>query len=65
VFYFSPGHETYPIFHQPEVLHVISNGIQWAAPSSGPEPNFGHFPEPIEDIEEWEGQIEIQHPNKN
>jgi len=33
VFYFSPGHETYPIYYQPEVLHVISNAIKWATPS--------------------------------
>jgi len=33
VFYFSPGHETYPIYHQPEVLQVIRNAITWAAPS--------------------------------
>jgi trehalose utilization protein len=65
VFYFRPGHETYPIFYQSEVLHVISNTIQWAAPSGGPPPNFGHFPDPIEKIEEWEGQIEIEHPNKS
>jgi trehalose utilization protein len=35
IFYFSPGHETYPIYHQPEVLRVISNGIRWAAPIAG------------------------------
>jgi trehalose utilization protein len=33
VFYFSPGHETYPIYYQKEVLHVISNAVKWAAPS--------------------------------
>ena len=31
IFYFRPGHETYPIFHHPEVLHVLHNGIRWAA----------------------------------
>ena len=31
VFYFRPGHETYPIFYQPEVLRVISNAVRWAA----------------------------------
>ncbi|MEO8882819.1 MAG: ThuA domain-containing protein [Devosia sp.] len=30
IFYFSPGHETYPIYHQPEVRHIIGNGIEWA-----------------------------------
>jgi trehalose utilization protein len=33
VFYFRPGHETFPIYYQPEVMHVIANAIRWAAPS--------------------------------
>ncbi|MBO4647822.1 MAG: ThuA domain-containing protein, partial [Lentisphaeria bacterium] len=32
IFYFSPGHESFPIYYQPEVLKVIGNGIRWAAP---------------------------------
>ena len=48
VFYFRPGHETYPIFYQPEVLHVISNAVRWAAPVAGPEIEFGNAPEPLE-----------------
>ena len=31
IFYFSAGHETYPIYHQPQVLDVIANAIGWAA----------------------------------
>lgn len=62
IFYFRPGHETYPIYYHPGVLHVIANGVKWAAPSGGPGPNFGHFPTPIENVEMWEGQIEIEHP---
>jgi trehalose utilization protein len=31
VFYFRPGHETYPIYHHPEVLKVLENGVRWAA----------------------------------
>ncbi len=30
VFYFRPGHETYPIFHNEQVLHVLANGVRWA-----------------------------------
>jgi trehalose utilization protein len=30
VFFFSPGHETYPVYYQPEVQQVISNGVGWA-----------------------------------
>ena len=33
VFYFRPGHETFPIYYDENVLRVIYNGIQWAAPS--------------------------------
>jgi trehalose utilization protein len=33
VFYFRPGHETYPIFHNPEIQTVITNAVRWAAPA--------------------------------
>lgn len=32
IFYFSPGHESFPIYYQPEILKVIGNAIRWAAP---------------------------------
>ena len=32
IFYFSPGHETYPIYHHPLVQRVIYNAIAWARP---------------------------------
>jgi trehalose utilization protein len=50
VFYFRPGHETYPIFYQPEVLRVITNAVHWAAPVNGPKHVFGKHPEPLEAI---------------
>ena len=50
IFYFRPGHETYPVYHQTEVLQVISNAVQWAAPVDGPEVTFGQRPEPIEPL---------------
>ena len=31
IFYFSPGHEDYPVYHQPEVQQVIANAVSWAA----------------------------------
>ena len=64
IFYFRPGHETYPIFYNDSVLKVIKNAVNWAAPVGGPGPNFGHFPEPIEKVDVWEGQIEIDHPEE-
>jgi trehalose utilization protein len=30
VFYFSPGHETYPVYEQPEIQRVLANAVQWA-----------------------------------
>ena len=33
VFYFQPGHETYPIYHQPEIIKVIKNAVHWANPT--------------------------------
>jgi trehalose utilization protein len=32
IFYFRPGHESYPTYYQPEVQTVIRNAIRWAAP---------------------------------
>ena len=29
IFYFSPGHETHPVYHQPEVRLVIANAVRW------------------------------------
>jgi trehalose utilization protein len=31
VFYFRPGHETYPVFQQAEPLRVIENSVRWLA----------------------------------
>ncbi len=36
IFYFSPGHETYPVYYHPHVQRVILNAVQWAAPVAGP-----------------------------
>jgi trehalose utilization protein len=30
IFYFSPGHETYPVYHDRNVRRVISNAVLWA-----------------------------------
>ncbi|MDN5277884.1 MAG: hypothetical protein PWR01_1849 [Clostridiales bacterium] len=49
VFYFRPGHETFPIYYQPEVQRVIKNAVRWAAPVNGPVPHFGNV-KPLENI---------------
>jgi trehalose utilization protein len=50
IFYFQPGHETYPTYHHPHVLKVIYNSVLWAAPCGGPVVTFGHRPEPLEKV---------------
>lgn len=30
VFYFRPGHETYPTYHDQTVQHVLANAVRWA-----------------------------------
>ena len=32
VFYFRPGHETYPVFFNPNVLRIVANAARWLAP---------------------------------
>lgn len=34
IFYFRPGHETLPTYHNPQIQKVISNAIRWAAPTT-------------------------------
>ncbi|HOJ68183.1 MAG TPA: ThuA domain-containing protein [Candidatus Hydrogenedentes bacterium] len=38
VFYFRPGHETFPIYHDEHVRRVLVNAVRWAAPVSNPAP---------------------------
>jgi trehalose utilization protein len=49
IFYFRPGHETYPTYYQKEVLQVISNAVKWAAPTGAPPTEFGNR-RPIENL---------------
>ena len=35
IFYFSPGDQDYPIYHQPPIRRVIANAVAWAAPRPG------------------------------
>jgi trehalose utilization protein len=54
VFYFQPGHETFPIYYQKEVQQVLTNAVRWAGPvnvvgyremSQAP-----HTPEPLDPV---------------
>lgn len=52
VFYFSAGHETYPIYHHPDILQVITNAVRWTAfaGNSTVVPFYGAMCEPMEEI---------------
>lgn len=30
IFYFQPGHEEYPTYHDPDIQRIITNGVRWA-----------------------------------
>lgn len=49
IFYFRPGHETYPIYYDENVQKVLLNAVHWAKPTQGPTPVFGNA-KPIENI---------------
>jgi trehalose utilization protein len=49
IFYFRPGHETYPTYYHPIVRRVIANGVKWAAPSAVARPIRGNH-QPLETI---------------
>jgi trehalose utilization protein len=50
VFYFRPGHETYPIYYQKEVRQVIANAVHWVAPTHGPQITIANRKEALEPI---------------
>jgi trehalose utilization protein len=53
IFFFAPGHETYPVYYRDDVQQIISNAVEWAAPTDGPplptEFGFVDAIEPIDD----------------
>src|SRR4029079_9844234 len=42
IFYFRPGHETYPTYFHPDVRRVIANAARWASGPAGGAPQFGN-----------------------
>jgi trehalose utilization protein len=44
IFYFRPGHETYPTYYDPNVRRVIANAVRWAAQRDTPPVTFGNYP---------------------
>lgn len=49
IFYFRPGHETYPTYYNPTVRRIMANAVTWAAPGNGPKPFFGNY-KPLENL---------------
>jgi trehalose utilization protein len=54
IFYFRPGHETYPIYHDETIQQVVFNAVHWAAPQgwwedihNAPNVPVENAPEPI------------------
>ena len=50
IFYFSPGHETYAIYHDANIQRVIANAIRFVAPAAILPPRVTPCPEPSEPI---------------
>lgn len=44
IFYFRPGHETYPTYHNEQIQRVIANAVHWAAPVASAAPIRGKAP---------------------
>jgi trehalose utilization protein len=49
IFYFRPGDESFPTYHEPLIQRVISNAVQWAAPVQAASPQRGRT-QPLERI---------------
>ncbi len=47
IFYFRPGHETYPTYYNEHVQTIIKNAVKWAAPVKRERPVYGNA-KPIE-----------------
>lgn len=52
IFYFRPGHETFPIYFDPNVKQILANGVAWAAPSGARYFGQGrNIPNPLSPID--------------
>jgi len=49
VFYFRPGHGTYPTYWNPQVQTMLRNAARWAARVDGPPARFGQH-DPLEPL---------------
>lgn len=51
IFYFRPGHETFPTYHDKNVQTVLANAVRWACPTGGPR----HVIDNVKPIEMLQG----------
>ncbi|GMQ59215.1 trehalose utilization protein ThuA [Vallitalea sediminicola] len=49
IFYFRPGHESYPTYKNEDVIKVITNAVKWAKPLNYPKSVVGNT-KPLEEI---------------
>ena len=49
IFYFRPGHETFPTYYHSDVQKVIINAAKYVAPTQRPKPVYGNV-KPIEQL---------------
>ncbi|MDF0727273.1 ThuA domain-containing protein [Cytobacillus sp. S13-E01] len=49
IFYFRPGHETYPTYYHKEIQRVITNAVTWAKPNGNLKPIYGNA-KPLEEM---------------
>ena len=53
IFYFRPGHETCPTYHNPQVQKLLINAANWAYTPKREEPyQYGWVPKTVEEIAE-------------
>lgn len=51
IFYFRPGHETYPTYYNKDIQTVIKNAVKWVNTEGTPTHTYGNS-EPLENIAE-------------
>ncbi|MCD2477638.1 MULTISPECIES: ThuA domain-containing protein [Mammaliicoccus] len=51
IFYFRPGHESYPTYYNSQIQHVIKNAVEWAENLNTPKHQYGNA-QPLEHISE-------------
>ena len=59
IFYFRPGHETYPIFYNKQVAKVLQNAVRWAVRDKRRALDCPNIPQPMENVPDRTGDFGI------